>query len=134
MADTRDAVIAIVNSSEDTVEMLRLWLQQAGFTSIVTGHVQDFKSGDVDFVEFVRQHNPDIVIYDVSIPYEKNWRFLHTLMGTEVMRGRHVVVTTTNKARLQELVGSEASVAIEIVGKPYDLQQIADAVNAALGR
>jgi DNA-binding NarL/FixJ family response regulator len=117
-----------------TVEMLRLWLQQSGFTSIVTGHVQDFKSGDVDFVDFVRRHKPDIFIYDVSIPYDKKRRFLHTLMRTEVMRGRKLVVTTTNKARLEELVGSEASVAIEIVGKPYDLQQIADAIKAALGR
>lgn len=31
----RDAMIAVVNSSEDTVEMLRASLQQHGFTSVV---------------------------------------------------------------------------------------------------
>jgi hypothetical protein len=47
------------------------------------------------------------------------------------MRGRKVVVTTTNKDRLEELVGPTQ--AIEIVGKPYDLERIVGAVKSAMG-
>lgn len=126
----RDAVIAVVNSSEDTVEMLRACLQQHGFTSVVTGHVADFKSGVAAFPAFVSQHDPAVLVYDISLPYDQNWTFLKLLLDTDAMRGRGVVLTTTNKARLEELVGPTG--AIEIVGKPYDLDQIVGAVEAAL--
>ena len=41
-------------------------------------------------------------------------------------------MTTTHKANLENLVGPTE--AIEIVGKPYDLQQIVDAVKRAVER
>src|SRR5687767_6306113 len=100
-----DQVVAVVNSSEDTVEMLRECLVRHGFTSVVTGHIHDFKTGEADFPEYLRQHDPAVVVYDVSIPYEKNWTFLRLLLDSETMRGRKVVLTTTNKKRLEELVG-----------------------------
>lgn len=109
-----DEVVAIVNSSEDTVDMLRQCLLDHGFTSIVTGHVRDFKTGAEDFPKFVDQHDPAVIIYDISIPYEKNWTFLRLLLDSESMRGRKLVLTTTNKRRLDELVG--ATDAFEIVG------------------
>jgi hypothetical protein len=40
------------------------------------------------------------------------------------------VVTTTNERRLREIVGTDRQV-LEIVGKPYDLDQIVKAVEAA---
>jgi len=132
MSDPKhDKVIAVVNSNEDTVEMLRNCLQQNGFSSIVTGHINDFKRGTSDFPEFVAEHDPKVIVYDISIPYDQNWTFLRLLLDTESMRGRKVVVTTTNKDRLEELVGPTQ--AIEIVGKPYDLERIVGAVKSAMG-
>jgi CheY-like chemotaxis protein len=127
-----DDVIAVVNSSEDTVEMLRQCLLNEGFTSIVTGHVHDFKTGADDFPKFLRLHDPAVIVYDISIPYDKNWTFLRLVLDSEAMRGRKVVLTTTNKKRLEELVGSTD--AFEIVGKPYDLERILEAVKVALGQ
>lgn len=127
-----DDVIAVMNSNEDTVEMLRQCLMDHGFTSVVTAHISDFKTGAEDFKMFVRQHDPAVFIYDVSIPYDKNWTFLKLLLDSESMRGRKVVITTTNKRRLDELVGSTN--ALEIVGKPYDLERVVDAVKAATGK
>jgi hypothetical protein len=37
-----EETVAVVNSNEDTVEMLRYALQSSGFNSIVTGHIHDF--------------------------------------------------------------------------------------------
>ena len=48
------------------------------------------------------------------------------------MKGRPFVITTTNKPALDKLVGETE--ALEIIGKPYDLAQVVDAVRAALAR
>jgi DNA-binding response OmpR family regulator len=127
-----EETVAVVNSSEDTVEMLRQALQSAGFTSIVTGHVTNFKSGADDFPRFVELYDPRVFVYDVSFPYDKNWTFLRLLLDSEHMRGRKVVLTTTNKKRLEEMVGPTE--AFEIVGKPYDIDEIVRAVKIAIGK
>ncbi len=71
------------------------------------------------------------MIFDISPPYAENWHFFNTLRNVEAMDGRGLVLTTTNKNRLDEVAGAD-STAIEIVGKPYDLQQITAAITAAL--
>jgi DNA-binding NtrC family response regulator len=131
-ASTEQSIaVAIINSSDDTVEMLRTCLQQEGYSSIVTAHVEDIKRGRLDFVSFLGQHDPRVLVYDVAIPYEENWRFLQLLMSSEEMNGRRVVITTTNKKVLEDFVGKTP--AIEIHGKPYDLREIIESVNAAAG-
>jgi DNA-binding NarL/FixJ family response regulator len=125
-----DQTVAVVNSNEDTVEMLRQALQSSGFSSVVTGHAHDFKTGQADFRKYLETHDPKVMVYDISIPYDENWTFLKLLLDSEHMRGRRVVVTTTNKKRLEELVGPTD--AFEIVGKPYDIDKIVEAVKAAL--
>jgi hypothetical protein len=46
------------------------------------------------------------------------------------MRGLRFIITTTNKPALDRLVGDTE--ALEIIGKPYDLQRVTDAVRSAL--
>jgi DNA-binding response OmpR family regulator len=130
---SEDSAVAVINSNEDTVEMLRACLQQNGFTSVTTAHVTDIRNGRTDFLKFLEEHDPKIIVYDVGIPYEENWRFLQLLMSSDAMKGRRIVVTTTNKRVLDRLVGSETR-SFEIVGKPYDLQVIVDAVQKAAAK
>ncbi len=117
--------VAVVNSSAAVIEMLRTYLEDEGHET-VTLHVDDIKSGRVDLVEFLREHDPSVVLYDISIPYEENWNFLQLVRDAEVARQRRFVITTTNKERLDQLVGPTG--AIEIVGKPFDLDQVGAAV------
>lgn len=126
-----EPLVAIVNGNEDTVEMLRTTLQQSGFTAIATAHVRDIKLGRLDLLAFLEQHDPKVIIYDITIPYEENWRFLQLLMTSDAMQGRRFVLTTTNKRALEGMVGEKTEVQ-EIVGKPYDLEQIVEAVRKAL--
>jgi len=52
--------------------------------------------------------------------------------SAEPMQRREFVLTTTNKPALEQLVGDTE--ALEIIGKPYDLRRVIDAVRAALAR
>src|SRR5258705_9571191 len=67
--------IAVFNSSDDTVELLRTALEAEGFQT-VAGHIPDVKKGDLDLIDFVNHHTPAVILYDISPPYDANWRFL----------------------------------------------------------
>jgi CheY-like chemotaxis protein len=123
--------IAVVNSSSAVIDLLRTFLEGEGYET-VTLHVEDVQAGNVDLIEFLTRHNPPVVLYDISMPYEQNWNFFKLFRDTEVCRNRRFVITTTNKERLEALVGPTE--AIEIVGKPFDLQQVRDAIEGASGR
>ena len=126
-------VIALFNSSDDTVEMVQRMLDASGFNCLVGCHFADLKSGFVDFTRYLNRYQPDVVIFDISPPYVENWHFFKGLRDGKAMAGRGLVLTTTNKERLDETVGTDSE-AIEIVGKPYDLGQIKVAIHAALKR
>jgi CheY-like chemotaxis protein len=122
--------IIVLNSSAETIEILKIALEEQGY-AVSTGHVADVKKGQLDVLDFVAEHQPDAIIYDVAIPYEENWRFLRLLQSSEALKDVKWVITTTHKKRLEELVG-ECGEVYEVVGKPYDLVQITSAVKDAL--
>jgi DNA-binding response OmpR family regulator len=126
-------VVALFNANDDTVEMVQRMLDASGFTCLVGCHFSDLKAGLIDFARYLDEHGPDVVIFDISPPYRENWLFFKGLRDGKAMGGRGLVLTTTNKDRLDETVGRDSE-AIEIVGKPYDLNQIDRAIHAALER
>jgi DNA-binding response OmpR family regulator len=126
-------VVALFNANDDTVEMVRRMLNASGLTCLIGCHFADLKKRNPAFERYVSEHHPDVVIFDISPPYKENWEFFQTLHYSKAMEGLGLVLTTTNKARLDEAVGKNSE-AFEIVGKPYDLAQIRDAIEAALAR
>ena len=132
MADPVDRrIVAIFNTNPEVLDLVREALQDAGYATVVA-HVDDLKRGRIDLVEFVEQHHPDVIVYDVAPPYDTNWTFLRLMRNSKVMQGRAFVVTTTNKRALEELIGPND--VVELLCKPYDLQQIVEACTAAFDK
>jgi DNA-binding response OmpR family regulator len=124
-------VVVLINASDDTVDMVSRMLDVKGICCLTTCHFADLRKGIIDFDEYLINNNPAVVIFDISPPYMENWKFFRSMRDSQAMKARGIVLTTTNKMRLDEIVGNDSH-AIEVVGKPYDLQQISDAIETAL--
>jgi DNA-binding NtrC family response regulator len=132
MSTSRPPIVAILNSNDDTVEMLRLMLESEGMVA-VSAHVDSVRRGQFDFGGFVEEHDPQVVIYDIPPPYDRSWLFLEHMRALPSMKDRKLVLTSTNPARVHQVVERASEPIHEIIGKPYDMQLIVDAVKQRLG-
>jgi DNA-binding response OmpR family regulator len=131
MSEPVPPVVGVFNTSPDTVEMLRIALEREGFV-VVAAYTFDLRDSKVDLEALVRQHRPVAIIYDVAPPYDRNWRLLEHIRSMPALGGISFIVTTTNVARVREVSGPDQEL-FEIVGKPYDLDQIIAGVRARVG-
>ena len=125
-------VIGIANTSEDIIDLLRLGFERAGCATAAI-HLPDVKAGRASFEDFLRRHDPAGLVIDISPPYDDNWRFVSQLRSLPAMRGRRVVITTTNVRHLTRLAGEDTG-ALEIIGKPNDIQEVVEAMRRALAK
>lgn len=117
---TELGTVAIFSASDDTVAMIQALLTEArGNQSLIQCPFADLKRGITDFRKYLDQHNPEVVIFDISPPYAENWAFFATVRDHAVMQGRGVVLTTTSKMELDELAREELY-ALEVVGGLVD--------------
>src|ERR1044071_3409884 len=93
---TKRAKIAIFNAHADTVEMLHVALQHSGFDTI-EAPLKEFDQGVDAALAFLREHAPDAVVYDVSLPYERMAAFCCQLQEADERRAW--IITSTNPAR-----------------------------------
>jgi DNA-binding NtrC family response regulator len=126
---TKPPVVALINSSPDVVDMIRIAMEHAGIV-LVSTMTHEVRDGEVDIEAFVRQHDPLVVLYDIAPPYDANWLLFQHICGMPPLRDRHFIITTTNERHVRGLVGNQRL--FEIVGKPYDLQLLVTAVKEAL--
>ena len=125
------SIVFVLNTNVDTVEMLRAALDQAGFL-VISAFVDEISRGEADLEPLLRMHPPAAVVYDAAIPYDRTWAFKEHLQTSPELKDVPFVVTTTNVRRFRELVQDASGDVIEIVGKPYDLDQVVEAVKRAI--
>lgn len=122
--------VAVINSTTDIVDMLRVALQQAGLV-VVTALTNEVRDGEVDIDRFIAQHDPRVIVYDVAPPYDANWHLFQHVAAMPVMEGRQFVITSTNVRQLERIAAPQQHV-YEIVGKSEDVDRIVQAVKEAL--
>jgi len=63
-------VVAIANTNEDIIELLRVALEQEGFATALV-YLTDVKNGRSDFNEFMGRHDPDVIVFDIPPPLRR---------------------------------------------------------------
>ena len=74
-------VVAVLNTSPDTVDLLKDVFERAGFL-VASAYTHDIRSGVLDVEAFLRVHRPAAIVYDIAPPYERNWAYLQHLRST----------------------------------------------------
>jgi DNA-binding response OmpR family regulator len=123
-------VIAVFNASEDTIDLLTMFFDQEGFCAVGRTWPARQSLESAVALAFVAEHQPDVIIFDVSFPYEANWQRFREFQQLADKCRVPVVLTTTNKRALTDCIGSAD--ALEIVGKPYDLNHLLSTVRRVL--
>ena len=128
---THPPVVAVFNSNDDLVEVLRTAFELAGLV-VVSAHVDDIRRGRTSLLEFIREHDPAVVLYDIIPPYDRSHRFFQHLRAMDIFKDRRFVLTSTNVHRAMEAAEPGDDI-FEIVGKPYDLYELTRRVCEAAG-
>jgi hypothetical protein len=123
------ATVAIVNTTPDAVEMLRVIFTSAGFV-VVSCYTHDIRDGKIDFEAFMRQHSPRVIVYDLAPPYGSNFRLFEHVRGMPAVQQSQFVLTSVNPKNVAGLVGRDERV-YEVVDRQDDLMQLVHAVKEA---
>ena len=121
-------LVACVNSSEDLVQLLAEYLELEGFRAVA--HATPIRWGAGPVIDFVSDLRPDACVYSVGPPYEASWREFEALRAA--VPDVPCVLVTTNLRALRSLVGPVDG--IEVIGMPFDLDEVCRAVRRALDR
>jgi CheY-like chemotaxis protein len=120
--------ILVIN---DTQEILQL------FAEILTdeGYEVELHSYSTRDMETVKQAAPDLIISDHPPTDEKQaWQFLQKLKMTRETADIPVVLCTTNSKIVMEGEGHLAAKGVVVVLKPFDIEDLLDAVTTQIGK
>lgn len=125
---TRPTVL-ILNGNEDLLDVLSELLRAEGLSAVCV-RIPDIERGREDFRKLVQEHDPAVIVFDVSVPFGRNWATFQELSTRPEVTGRPFVLTTTNREGARTYTGPDI---IELLLKPYDIGQFISAVRDALG-
>jgi CheY-like chemotaxis protein len=108
--------------------MLCDWLQGRGH-HCHTALLADMPTAHEQVGRFIGKHRPDVVIYDVGMPYVSSWDLLEVIRASPALQSQPFVITTPNKLKLESAVGPTS--AFEIADRQSDLRRMSKAVEAA---
>src|SRR5688500_13987802 len=96
--------VAVIDTSEEAADLLEATLRTRGWTT-ARAYVVDFKRHRADVSAFLTEHDPQVVLWDVALPYEENWEYLQEIQRLPAARGRAFILTSFNVGALREFIG-----------------------------
>lgn len=123
------SMIAVVNDDPALIRTLQILLEVEGYRT--AGLNMSTVGGPDALLHWIDRHDPQVILYDIPLPYEDNWEGFRQVQDAEAGTHRRFVLTTTNLRAVRELAGPAAE--IEIIDLPFiSLDEVLQAVQRAL--
>lgn len=126
MTDSRHTIV-VVDASRDTYELLETYFGEFGFQ--VRWCAVSEPSAAEKLADHVCSADPDVVIYDIDLPYAASWRTALTICFDARVKCPFVF-TTTNERVAKQLMAEVTRAAV--VQKPYALETLHALVKDAI--
>lgn len=122
-ANTLNSKILIVDDESNIVELIRLYLEKDGFTTV---SARDGKEALAKF----KSENPDLIILDIMIPEPDGWQVCR-----EIRRSSNVpiIMLTAKSETFDKVLGLELG-ADDYLTKPFEAKELVARVKAVLRR
>jgi len=77
--------LVVLNDSAPVLKMLCNWLQEHGH-HCETALLADMPQAHDEVWPFIQKHRPDVVIYDVGMPYSSSWDLLEVIRAAPALQ------------------------------------------------
>lgn len=119
----KDSKILIVDDDLNICELLKLYLQKDGFSTIV---VNDGEAA----VAAAEKENPDLILLDIMLPKMDGWQVCREIRKTSSVP---IIMLTAKSETFDKVLGLELG-ADDYVSKPFDTKEVVARVKAVLRR
>ena len=119
-------LIAIVDDEQDILELVSLHLKKAGFET------REFLS-PMDFLNFVKDRNPDLLILDLMLPDTDGFDICRFLQKDEKYSSIPIIMLTAKSEETDKVLGLELG-ADDYITKPFSPRELVARVRAVLRR
>ncbi|WP_165404019.1 response regulator [Egicoccus halophilus] len=118
------AHLLVVDDERELTQLIRLNLQQAGFT------VRTAADGR-EALDLLREQRPDLLLLDVMMPSLDGWGVLAELQSHEGLADLPVVMLTALSGE-RDVIRAHLSGAVRYLTKPFDLEGLLSTISEAL--
>ncbi|MBQ9965738.1 MAG: response regulator transcription factor [Clostridia bacterium] len=115
--------ILIVDDDANICELLRLYLEKDGFSTIVANDGEQA-------VEFESKHNPDLVLLDIMLPKLDGWQVCREIRKTSNVP---IIMLTAKGETFDKILGLELG-ADDYISKPFDTKEVVARIKAVMRR
>lgn len=115
--------ILIVDDDQNICELLRLYIEKEGFSSVV---VNDGAAA----VEAVAKENPALILLDIMLPKLDGWQVCREIRKTSSVP---IIMLTAKGETFDKVLGLELG-ADDYISKPFDTKEVVARIKAVLRR
>jgi len=121
--------ILVINDTQEILELFREILTEEGYQ--VTTHSYGSQE-----LALVQQLKPDLIIADYPPVQreEQGWQLVQKLKMSRQTEDIPLIICTTNLQAIRETEGWLAAKGILVVPKPFNIDELIEAVNIQLGK
>ena len=115
--------IMIVDDDSNICELLRMYLEKEGFTTVIANDGQQA-------VEIFPKENPNLILLDIMLPGLDGWQVCRKIRATSSCP---IIMTTAKGETFDKVLGLELG-ADDYIVKPFDTKEVVARIKAVLRR